>query len=282
MSDATGRPVPEPCSTLWIGGALGAVERACLRSVLRQGHPLTLYCYDRPLGVPEGVKVADAAQILPRARIIRHTSGSPAIFADWFRYELQRLAKGIWIDCDVYLLAPLPPRACLFGWEAPGRINNAVLRLPANSPILPPLLALFEERAVPPWLPARARLAANWRLATSGRTGVAHMPWGSTGPVALTALAREHGLESEALAQEVFYPTPWQEAGWIGDPQDSVERRTGPATIALHLWNERIKDLKGAPAPRGSFLAQLHHEGAPEGEGKGNAQGKASAGMLAA
>src|SRR5690349_7920416 len=36
------------CVTLWIGESLGAVERACLRSVLRQGHSLALYCYDRP------------------------------------------------------------------------------------------------------------------------------------------------------------------------------------------------------------------------------------------
>src|SRR3712207_7292675 len=47
-------------------------SRACLRSALRQGHPLTLYCYDAPDGVPEGVELADAGSIVPRSRVIRH------------------------------------------------------------------------------------------------------------------------------------------------------------------------------------------------------------------
>jgi hypothetical protein len=90
-----------PCVTLWIGPALGPVERACLTTIVSQGHQLTLYCYEEPAGVPAGVVVADAAEILPEGDIRAH-------FSDHFRYELQRRNAGIWVDADVYLLAPLP------------------------------------------------------------------------------------------------------------------------------------------------------------------------------
>ena len=57
------------CNTLWIGPELGRVERACLRSFLRNGHPVTLYCYDEVAGVPEGVVLADAHEVLPAEQV---------------------------------------------------------------------------------------------------------------------------------------------------------------------------------------------------------------------
>lgn len=242
---------------------MGPLERACLRSVLRQGHRLTLYGYDPPDGVPDGIEIADAAAILPRERVIRHREGSPSLFSNLFRYEMQRRGLGTWIDADVYLLAPLDgTRAYLFGCEAPGVINGAVLRLPPDSPMLPPLIALFEEIEVPPWLPWRARVAARWRLAARGRTGLANMPWGSAGPKALSWTAARFGLADQALPIEMLYPVPWQQAAWICDPAASLVEKVGPRTVAIHLWNERIKHLKDRPAPPGSFLARLQEEGA--------------------
>ena len=255
-------PLPR-CATLWIGPRLGLLERACLRSVLRQGHRLTLYCYKPPEGVPEGLEMADAAAILPADRIVRHHGGSPSLFSNLFRYELQRRGLGTWIDSDVYLLAPIDGGSdYLLGYEAPGVINGAVLRLPPDSPMLPPLIALFDEREVPPWLPWRARLAARLRLALTGRSGLADMPWGSAGPRALSWLAPHLGLADRALPREVLYPVPWQQAEWILDPAAALADKVAPQTIAIHLWNDRIKHLKDRPAPPGSFLARLQEEGA--------------------
>ncbi|MBV8687054.1 MAG: hypothetical protein JOZ90_06150 [Alphaproteobacteria bacterium] len=253
----------ETCNTLWIGPRLGLVERACLRSVRAQGHPLRLWCYERPEGVPDGVEVRDAEEILPGAEIIRHQGGSVALFANRFRYELMRRGFGLWVDCDLYLVRPLAglPQGHLFGWAAPDHINTAVLRLPPDSPLLPPLLALFEERQVPPWLSRRARLAAWLRLKRSGRTGLGRMPWGAAGPLALTWLARQAGLDGEALPAPTFYPRHWDDARWILDPAVTLESVVGAETRAVHLWNELIKGFKDAPAPPGSFLARLHAEG---------------------
>jgi hypothetical protein len=250
------------CNMLWIGAPLGPVERACMRSVLRQGHRLVLWTYGSVANVPDGVEAADAAQILPEDRIVRHQSGSPALFANWFRYELQRRGEGLWIDADLYLLRPVPDDALLLAREDSNWINNSILRLPADSPLLLPLIELFEERTVPWWLPYRPRAAAWWRLLRTGRSGLAQMPWGAAGPKALTALARRHGYLDRALPAEVFHPVHWSEADWVLDPKQRLEDWAGPATIGIHLWNEKIKGIKNAPAPAGSFLERLQREGA--------------------
>lgn len=250
-------------NSLWIGPSLGAVERACLRSALAQGHEVTLWCYERPEGVPEGIEFGEAADILPAGRIVRHENGSPALFANLFRYELQRRGLGTWIDCDVYLLAPIEAaRPYLFAWEGRDVINNAVLRLPADSPMLAPLIALFDERRVPSWLPWRHRLAAWRRLRRTGRTGLSHMPWGSAGPKALTALARRHRRDRWALPPRSFYPVPWQRAGWIREPSIGLDEMIGADTVGVHLWHEVIRPWKDEPARPGSFLARLQAEGA--------------------
>src|SRR5438270_4096743 len=177
------------CATLWIGDSFGLVERACLRSIVRQGHRLTLYCYGAPPGIPEGVELDDASQILPESAVVRHRRGSVAPFADRFRYELLKRDLGTWIDADMYLIRPLDEeREYLFGEERPGVINNAVLRLPANSPVLDYLLTPFQG-TTPPWLARRHRLALHLRRSLGLKVGVGAMPWGTTGPAALTAAA---------------------------------------------------------------------------------------------
>jgi hypothetical protein len=254
--------MPAACVTLWIGPALGALERACMRSILHQGHPLSLYCYEEPAGVPEGVDVRDASEILPEHLIVRHHTGSVSLFSNRFRYELQRRGCGVWVDTDFYFLAPLPDRPFLFGRYDEGVIASGLLLLPPDSPLLPELLAPFDEREVPAWLPPRARAAAWLRLRTTGQTQIAKMPWGSLGPRALTAAVHRHGLYHLALPPEVLYSVHWDDAAWIRDPSTRVEDVTTPRTRAVHLYNEIVKAFKDRPAPAGSFLARLHDEGA--------------------
>ena len=251
------------CVTLWIGPRLGLLERACLRSVVRAGHRLTLFCYDRPADVPEGVDIEDAREFVPADRIMRYRNGSYSLFSNLFRYELQRASRGTWVDCDVYLIKPLNGDSpYLIGEEAPGILNGGVLRIPADSPLLPFLLEPFDGEAVPAWLPWRHRVQARLRRMVVGRTGLGRMPWGTTGPLALTNAARATGVDVSALPPAFLHPVRWQDAGWIADPGERLEDRITPDTISIHLWNERIKHLKEAPAPPGSFLHRLQSEGA--------------------
>ena len=233
-----------------------------MRSVLRQGHPLALYCYARPRGVPEGVRVEEAAEILPQELVLRHQRGSVALFSDWFRYELQRRTLGTWIDTDVYLVAPIEiaDPYVLAEYEM-DKINGAVLRLPPDSPMLPALLEPFESRTTPDWLPWYWKYPARARELLAGKADLSRMPWGSVGTYAVTALAHRFGVASQAQPPEVFHPAAWRDAHWIADPERRVEEFVTAKTIGIHLWNECIKDIKNTPAPDGSFLRRLQREG---------------------
>lgn len=252
------------CAMLWIGSRLTAVERACMRSVIAQDHRLTLYAYDEIAGLPEGVALVDAREVLPRETLIAHRSGSYALFSDRFRFELQRQCKGVWLDADVYLIAPLqiPPGGHLFGWSEPGTINGAVLALPQDSPLIAPVLGLFEAPHVPDWLRWPDRLRGHWRAWCEGRVELGRLPWGVAGPLALTALASRYGLLAAARPIEELSPWNWREAQWIFDPRRSLSEFVRPETKALHLYNYMIADRKEHPAAPGSFMARLHAEGA--------------------
>jgi len=254
--------LPPPLCTLWVGPSLGAVERACLRSALAQGHAVTLYCYDVPSGVPAGIAIRDAAEIMPADRIIHYRSGSVSLFSNMFRYALLKQGKGVWIDTDIYLLRPIPDDDYVIGWQCDSWLNGAVLRIPDTAPLVDELQAMFDERLIPPWL-QRLPLAVAWcrRLAT-GRSDIASMPWGTFGPAALTALCRRLNLLGLASPPHIFYPAPYQQASWIFEPDRRKTDFIRPDTVAIHLWNERIKHRKTEKAPAGSFLARLQEEGA--------------------
>ena len=159
-SNKSVRSVLPTCHTLWIGGALGPVAQACLASFLVAGHAVCLHVYDSVPDVPSGVETIDASSVLHRKEIIRHrASGSVSLFSNRYRYEILATLGGIWIDCDVLCLRPVLPQPYLFGWESRARINGAVLGLPAGSPMLDDLRAIFAGPAfVPPWESRKRRL----------------------------------------------------------------------------------------------------------------------------
>lgn len=57
--------MPQQIVSLWIGGALGLIERLSLRSFVAHGHPVALYSYTEIGSVPPGVEQRDAAEVLP-------------------------------------------------------------------------------------------------------------------------------------------------------------------------------------------------------------------------
>jgi len=92
---------------LWIG-ELGDMQKLSMESFLKQGHKYVLWVYDRPKGIPKGVIVKDANEILDKKYIFRHWSGNLATFADIFRYKLLYERGGWWVDLDLINLRPLP------------------------------------------------------------------------------------------------------------------------------------------------------------------------------
>lgn len=263
MLDGSGEPLPV-ANMLWVEGRLGLIERACMRSVLAQGHRLVLWHYAPLEGVPEGVELRLGDAVVPRARLFRHVpTGSWSLFSNLFRYRLLQLGAGLWFDSDTYLLKPVPGGDDhLYGFGHDGVVAMGVFGLPPDSPVLSQLVAYFDARLIPPWLPLRWRLRYALQRALRGTYRIETMPWGHLGPNALTALLRKHGLFNRARPQTVFSPWNWEEADWVMRGGERLEDRIAPETLAVHLFNQMIRDRKNDPAPPDSFLARLHREGA--------------------
>ncbi|WP_373028170.1 hypothetical protein [Sulfitobacter sp.] len=261
-------------NSFWHGGRLTWIERACMRSFLDKGIKFRLYAYGELDGVPDGVQLEDAAEILPETAIITYqgddlpeAKGTPALFSNLFRYELQRLGKGLWVDCDFYCLKPFrfARMPFVFGYQhnrtIDGAVNTAVLKLPKDSRILADLIKLYQPPySIPPWVfqDHRARLAKQWG---SEDVHPSYLPWGSFGPKALTALIWRHGLEEHILGRDRFYPITVADIEKMFDPAVDCADFFSPRTFGVHLWNNEIRHRAAETPPEGSFAHRLWLEG---------------------
>ena len=121
------------------------------------GHEFELYAYEELRGLPEGCTLRDAGAIQPREQVFRyrdgHGKGSPAGFANLFRYKLLAEKGGWWVDTDVLCLASdLPEAEVVFAPEEPGRYNVAIMKFPAGLSLywfVNNILSIAEQKLVP-------------------------------------------------------------------------------------------------------------------------------------
>ncbi|QKD01280.1 hypothetical protein [Mesorhizobium loti] len=242
---------------IWIGGPLGPMHVACLKSFLRIGHRTVLHVYDDPGDAPLGVELADAAEILPRERIIVHRNGGYALFADIFRYKLLATGAEIYIDCDMFCVRPLERRPYMFGWESQTRINNAVLSLPVGSLILSDLVETVDHpKRFPEWYSWSKRLRFGALRAIGKLKGFEDMPHASIGPPLLTYLVRKHRLLDQASPMDVFYPNI-EGRGTLLDPKKTIADLVTAQTRAIHLWHGSLWKLPLADVPPTSPLGEI-------------------------
>ncbi len=243
-------------------GPVSYLERTCAASMRAQGHPVTIYSYTPALieAAKLDADVRDARTILAlNDEIARIAAAKPAIVADLFRLALMQQGAGVWLDLDIVQIAPLPrPSGPLFAVEGTkGKINNAALYLPKDSPLLAEMMRFTAARPVmAPWWTGRRWLkhsAAQW----IGRPiPPESCQWGVFGPKALTWFADQNGLRGHALGPETFYPVAWDDRADLVDDVDVAGRFT-EKSIGVHLWANGLRKLiaeKGIhPA---SFLAK--------------------------
>jgi hypothetical protein len=235
-------------ATFW-QGPLPALIAACLASFPARGAALTLFAYDLALPAPPGVTLRDAREICPDPSLMSRyrVDGQPsmATFADRFRYEMLAQSALCWVDADIVALRPERiGGATIWGRqpEAKGKalVNNAVLRLPPDHPVLQAMLA-------------HARAA-------EGR----EIGWGAIGPFLLTEVAEAHGADPSAAAPARFFPVAPDDFWRLFDPasRDLVANAARNADL-LHLWSELLRrtayDFDAAP-PRGAYLHELFAE----------------------
>jgi hypothetical protein len=125
-------------------GPISWLERLSVNSFLRHGHRVEIYAYEPLDGLPSGAVLEDAARILARDQLTFYKGkGTPGVFSDRFRLCLLQQGKGLYSDLDVYCVRPfadLPEH--VMGFENASSVNNAVLRIPAGSPLLEDLLGI--------------------------------------------------------------------------------------------------------------------------------------------
>jgi hypothetical protein len=224
--------------SFWSGKVLSPYEVMCLRSFIDRGQDFDLYTFERNLEVPRGVRLRDAAQILGPEEFFVYEEGigkgSPAAFANLFRYRLLAERGGWWVDTDVLCLTgAVPDFTEFFAREDDRVINIAVLYFEPRHPLM---LACFEEAK---------RMGRNVR-------------WGDAGPYLFTRLAKELGYEDRALAPNLCYPIHHSRAIDILRPSRLayLTKLTEKSPFA-HLYNAslRLKHVEKEKAPPpGSIL----------------------------
>lgn len=95
-------------------------------------------------GVPDGVVQRDANEILPLGPYDPELLLPGATIADIFRLTLMQKTDEVWMDSDMLLLRPLATEEThIYGRIVSGRVNNAVMALPQDSPVPGDILAAF-------------------------------------------------------------------------------------------------------------------------------------------
>lgn len=248
---------------LWIGERLRRLELASIKSFQAQGHRVCLHSYVQYPDTPRGVVEIDAAQILPRDRIIRHRSGSLTLFSDLFRYQILRRYEGVlWSDLDIIIWRPVDfPTAYMVSVEHDGEISNALMKVPSGSGLLSFLIGLFDrpEDALA-YLPERKTRFIRLARKVGIRTSITRYPWGAAGPHAVA-----HYLKQTDLGEDLTLAPPFH---WSGpDPfaintAEGFDPGTSPA-FGTHLHgSSRSLTQIYQPTPGSLYELCLDHVGA--------------------
>lgn len=231
---------------LWIGEALSPVENLCITSFLRNGHDFHLYTYGEVRNVPPGATILDGREILAEEEVFTYNEGwgkgSPAAFANLFRYALLRQRGGWWVDMDVVCLRPFDiPAGTVLSTSEEGKwgtlANNCVMKVPPG-------------HRLAAWLEDRCR-----------ERDLSKVRYGEIGPQLLQAGVKELRLEGDLAPPSWFCPVTWRHVTRvIAFPRRGLDRRlyeglkqlyralvrgerppgsriSGEA-YAVHLWNE--------------------------------------------
>lgn len=254
--------------TLWIGPELSWMEQLCLQSFLDHGHDVVLYTYGDVKGVPKGVKIADADDVLPSKKIIRHArTGSPAYHADVFRLHMLKKTDYIWADTDAFCCQPwdIKKGKHFHGWISDNKpmVNNGVLRLPKSSKTLKEMLKFTsDEYPIPPWYSAEKQQELQELKDAGNGVHVSLLPWGVWGPDALSWFLKATGEIEHSQPGHVIYPVPFAIAGVVLNPNrlNKAEGLIKEDTLSIHFWGRRFRNIaakyEGMP-PKGSYVEKL-------------------------
>lgn len=246
-----------PIHTLWVGNRLGPSELLCLTSWLSFGHKVVLHTYD-DLAVPFGVELYDASQLCPRENIFRNRNGSLAPFSDVYRALMLSSFPVLWLDLDIFLLRPFYFLATNIlareGMQGSNHINNAVMRLSPNHPILREILNRYKRPwTALPWGKPKKVWPVLTMAVTSFGLHAKHLPWGALGSLAIAKQISLAGFEGIILGPECSL-TPHRLP--LFSPVCDAKAALAHSLVYVHLYRSQVNVDLARPVP-GSVYALL-------------------------
>jgi hypothetical protein len=236
-----------PIQMLWIGPRFSNLERLSVASFLANGHPVHLFAYGPIAGVPAGTTLRDAREIYPESAIYTYPEGwgkgSPAGFANQFRYRVLFDHGGAWSDTDMVCLRPLA-----FLDQLP--VAVASQRMPPTPQQADPV------RLNPCFMKAeRGDAAIGECLERCLAMKPSDLQWGMTGPDLATEVFLNRGLMTSVLMPDVFCRVDfWRVAELCTRPLPEH-----PMMHGVHLWNEMWRfskiDKDATFAPESAYEA---------------------------
>jgi len=189
-------------ASMWYGSNITKLCEIVISSYLKHGHTFTLYSYDKNIIVPEGTIVKDANEILDVTAVFGERNLYQP-FSDLFRYKMLMETDYIWTDMDaICLKSDWQIGEYILGEEflmdKGMKPNNAILRLPKDSPAL----KFLYENAL-----AYDKNLIDWSL-----------PYGTPntlGPALLETAIEKFDLYKYVLPMEAFYPIPPHELHYL-------------------------------------------------------------------
>lgn len=240
---------------VWMGKSLGAMQGACLRSYTRHGHRVALHVYDEPVDVPAGIELADANDTMPRSEFVADRRwASYTLGSDIFRYRLLAAGAEIYVDCDMYCLVPLQRKPYRLGYENGGRIANALMSIPKNSPLVADLIDVVDNpQRFPPWYSFTKRLRFGLaRTLGVHEGGFRDLPYASLGPPLLTYLIKKHHLTSEVEERGTYFHVPE-----MLHPESTMRGLVPTTAKTLHLGAASWKSLRHEDVPPNCAMAEV-------------------------
>jgi hypothetical protein len=194
------------------------MERLCIKSYLDNGHEFHLYTYESLTGLPVGVKVKDANEIIPREQMEKFSN--PQQFSDHFRYSLLFKLGGWWMDMDTVCLRPFTFSQEYVFALAPTSgtyLYNGFLKVPAESPIMQYCMQ---------------------RTHGYGKHSLAALSFQDLGPTLISQAVRALRLQQYILPGDTFDPVHWDHALDIIDPAKKWDLSKSYAVHLFHaMWN---------------------------------------------
>jgi hypothetical protein len=166
---------------------------------------------------------------------------------------------GLYVDCDVFCVKPVPQQDYVFGYQTNGELNGAVLKVPPGSRMLLEALKMTEDPYyIAPWLGRERRQWYGFRKAIGLPIHISRYGWGKLGPQAITYLARTTDVIHHAAPIDVFYPVLHSQVTMFLDSGLSLSDIGTPRTLCIHLFDQILgKWMNGRTISPRSPLGQM-------------------------